>query len=294
MQLYGIVLESAHPRGGMNPVAIEVDWMSFAKKGWLAVLSVVVAAGAVLVLDGRPSAMQLDGCGAGACKDCHSLTPEEAGTLLEGLVDRVRAVRFSEVGGLWEIDAEKGGSHFPLYIDYSKQFVLSGRVIRISTREDMTRRRVMEMNTVDRSKIPLEDALVLGSPSASRKVIVFDDPECPYCIKLHAEMKKVVEKNPDVAFYIKMFPLVKIHPKSYDKARAIVCEKSMELLEASFAGKDLPPPGCDTRIVDENIRLAGEIGVRSTPTLILPNGLVLPGFKKAEDILKLIEATAER
>lgn len=263
------------------------------RKIWGLVLSLSVATGFLLVLGGRPSAMQADGCGAGKCQDCHSLSKDEASTLLKGLVERVNEVTFSEVGGLWEIDAEKGGSHFPLYIDFSKQFLLSGRVIRIATREDVTKKRVMELNTVDRSRIPLGDALLIGRPDAKKRIIVFDDPECPYCIKLHAEMKKVVEKDPDVAFLIKMFPLVKIHPKSYDKARTIVCEMSLELLERSFAGEDLPPPACTSDVIDKNIRLAGEIGIRSTPTLILPNGLVMPGFKKADDILKLLQATGK-
>jgi len=54
-------------------------------------------------------------------------------------------------------------------------------------------------------------------------------------------MKQVVSERKDIAFYIKMFPL-KMHPGAYEKARAIICEKSLKLLEDAFEQKQIPPP----------------------------------------------------
>ena len=120
---------------------------------------------------------------------------------------------------------------------------------------------------------------------------MFDDPECTYCGKLHAEMKKVVEQRSDIAFYIKMFPLA-MHPTAKPKAQTIVCanlkgenEKAVDFLEESLTGKPLPAPDCDTDIVEKNIALAKELYIASTPTLVMPDGQVLPGFKKADQII---------
>jgi len=256
-------------------------------KGFLVACTALAA---VAMVRAYPTtAMQIDGCGAGACKDCHSLTEDEAKGLLKDFVDEVKSVKFAEVGGLWEVDVVANGNRVPVFIDFSKQFLLSGQVIRIATRENITQKRLLEMNTVDLKGIPLDDAVVIGDPKAARRVIVFDDPECPFCIKLHAEIKKVVSEDPSIAFYIKMFPL-KIHPNAYDKARAIACEKSLALLDDSFAGKELPPPSCQSDVVDRNIELAGKLNIKSTPTLILPNGLVMPGYKSAEDIRKILDS----
>ncbi|MBS1112386.1 MAG: hypothetical protein H6Q92_148, partial [Nitrospirae bacterium] len=68
-------------------------------------------------------------------------------------------------------------------------------------------------------------------------------------------MKKVVSERKDIAFYIKMFPL-KMHPGAYEKARTIICEKSLKLLEDAFEKKQIPPPKCKTTVLDENIKLA--------------------------------------
>jgi thiol:disulfide interchange protein DsbC len=122
-------------------------------------------------------------------------------------------------------------------------------------------------------------------------VIVFTDPECPFCKKLHAELKEVVGRRSDIAFLIKLYPL-KMHPNAYGISKSIVCTGSMELLELSFAGKPVPPATCETSAVDRTLALAEELGIRSTPTLVLPDGLVMPGYKKADDIIKVLDGAA--
>ena len=59
--------------------------------------------------------------------------------------------------------------------------------------------------------------------------------------------------------------------------------------ENAFTGKQLPPPICETDQGEKNILLARELGIRSTPTLLLPNGQVAPGYKQLDELLKLID-----
>jgi thiol:disulfide interchange protein DsbC len=101
-------------------------------------------------------------------------------------------------------------------------------------------------------------------------------------------MKKVIEKRKDIAFFIKMFPLP-MHKGAYEEAKAIVCEKSLALLEDAFAKKPLPAPKCDTKAVDDNIKLGEKLGIRGTPAIILPDGIIVPGYKDADSIIALIK-----
>ncbi len=240
--------------------------------------------------DGR--SFTADGCGSGECRDCHSLSVKEAKTLMGEMVDKVHGVEFAEVPGLWLVEVEQKGRRYPVFIDYSKSYLISGNVVRLKNRENITATRMMQMNRVDISSIPLADALLLGRPGAKTKAIVFTDPLCPFCDKLHVELKKVVEADPDIAFYIKLLPLVKLHPESYRISQSIICKGSMDLLEDSFAKKTIPDPDCPAGAVDANIKLARELGINSTPTLILPDGLVSPGYKEAPDILQLLGSKA--
>lgn len=238
-------------------------------------------------------AMSPDGCGAGTCASCHSITKTEAEVLLGSLVDKVNSVEFAEIPGMWVAEVEKDQKKLPVYIDFSKKYLVAGNVIRLNDGENLTQQRSVQMNSIDVSKIPLADALLLGKPSAKTRVIVFTDPECPYCRKLHAELKKVVRRDPEVAFLIKLFPL-KMHPNAYDISKSIVCNNSMEYLELSFAGKLVPPPNCEIPVIDQTIELARELGIRSTPTLVMPDGQVIPGYRKAEAILTIIGDHAAR
>ncbi len=229
------------------------------------------------------------GCSADECGACHTLTREEARTLLKDLVHEVLRVEPSPVPGLWVADIEdRRGRRGPIYIDFSKRFVISGTVLELATRRDLARERAVELNRIDPSIIPLDDAVVMGDPKAPYRIVVFTDPDCPYCRRLHGEIQEVLRKRPDVAFYIKMFPLKK---KTREKARAVICSKSRELLDAVMAGRPVPPADCATDQVDRNLRLGRRIGVRSTPTLVFPDGRVIPGAKPADEIIRLLEST---
>jgi thiol:disulfide interchange protein DsbC len=240
------------------------------------------------------------GCGAGDCRDCHSVSKKEVSDLLKGKVSEVLDVRRSEVPGLWDVDAVYEGQKVPLYIDFSKKYLISGSVIKLENNEDLSERKFVSMNKIDVSKISLDDAVVIGKADAAGKIIVFDDPECKFCAKLHPEMEKVVAQHPELAFFVKLFPLP-LHPGSLPKAKAIVCAKTKGdnsraavLLSDALKGKPVPAADCETDQIDKNIALAKELHIATTPTLITPDGRVLPGYKTAEDIVSAIKETVSQ
>jgi len=100
-------------------------------------------------------------------------------------------------------------------------------------------------------------------------------------------MKKVIEARKDIVFYIKLFPL-KIHPAAYEKSKAILCEKSLELLEDAFNKKTLPKPSCQTSAVDETMALAQRLGITGTPASVLPDGRLISGSVDFKILLNMI------
>ena len=99
----------------------------------------------------------------------------------------------------------------------------------------------------------------------------------------------------DIAFYIKMFPLVSIHPEAYEKSKAIICagdnEKALALLEDAYAKREIPKSECVTQIVDEHIRLGRSLGISGTPAIVFEDGKLVSGALKIEDLIK--NATGE-
>lgn len=251
---------------------------------------IIAAAMITLWLPAAALAFGEGGCGEGACSDCHALEVKEAKVLLGDLVNDVHEVDFSEVPGLFIIDATgNNGRRGLLYMDFSKKYVVAGNFISIADRQNVSQREMIRMRKVDPSTIPLKDSLVIGDPGAPVKVIVFTDPQCPYCQKLHPELIKAVEADPQVVFFVKLMPLVKLHPDSYRISKAILCEGRLELLEDSFAGKEVPGPSCESDAVDRTLKLAQDLGIGSTPTLVLPDGRIVPGYRPAEAILQLLK-----
>jgi thiol:disulfide interchange protein DsbC len=179
---------------------------------------------------------------------------------------------------------QQGEKSLTLYVDFAKQYLVEGRFVPLGEIG-----KGPEMKIVDPATIPLDRAILIGDKSAKHKVIVFDDPDCSYCAKLHTEIKQIVKERKDIAFYIKLYPLPS-HPEAYAKATAIVCSGSIKLLEDAFAGKSLPKPNCETDEVDNNLKLAKELGIGGTPASVLPDGRLLPGYVPAKVLIDLIDS----
>src|SRR5574342_1085983 len=96
-----------------------------------------VFAMAILLAAAGAHAFDKTGCG-GACADCHSLTKDDAAKVLAGMVDNVISVEKGPIEGLWAVGIERDGNKWPVYVDYSKKFLISGQVIRLANKENVT------------------------------------------------------------------------------------------------------------------------------------------------------------
>ncbi len=113
------------------------------------------------------------------CSKCHILKSDEAFNLLKDMIPNLKVleIRTGPFKGLWEVDLEGGGKKGLAYVDFSKKYVISGGIIDIKGRRNLTQERLAEINRIDVAQIPLSDALVMGDKSAKHRIIVFDDPD---------------------------------------------------------------------------------------------------------------------
>jgi protein-disulfide isomerase len=107
------------------------------------------------------------------------ITNEDAQNALKDVIPdaKILDVRPAKIQGLWEIAVEAKGQKGIIYLDSSRNFAVFGSVIDLKTKTNLTQERTSELNKVDVSTIPLDDALVLGEKDAKYRVIVFDDPD---------------------------------------------------------------------------------------------------------------------
>jgi len=237
------------------------------------------------------------------CKGEKALTTQEVESILTNFnvkEAKVLEIKMSPVNELWEVVAQMKGQPVPaiFYIDCGKKYLLQGSIIELSTKANKTGERMqewskyvqeeMDKKRIDLSQIPLEHALVMGDKNAPKKVIIFTDPECPYCARLDNEMRQVVEKRKDIVFYIKLYPLP-MHPDAKWKAESIVCMNSLQMLQDNFAKKPITKKECGTTEIDDNIKLGQTLGITGTPAIILPDGRKRDGTMPADQLIELID-----
>jgi len=235
------------------------------------------------------------GAGSGhAKKDCTSLGGEGITDILKKLNAsdaKVLGIADSPIKGVCEVVVEIMGQMKIFYLDVDKNYLILGSLVEVANMSNKTVeaiQRIQDKKRIDIAKIPLTDALVLGENGAAKKVVVFTDPDCPFCGQLHQTMKKIVAVRKDIAFYIKFLPL-EFHKDAYWKAKSIVCNKSVKMLEDNFENREIPKTECATDEIENSIRVAKSLGIGGTPSLILPDGRLKVGALPEEELLDLLD-----
>lgn len=241
-----------------------------------------------------PSASAKENC-SGDCTSCHKLAVPEASDMLKKVGVTVKSVKPAPAQGLFEVLVEREGKPGILFVDYAKKHVMQGVMVKLSDFQPVAAHQqelaaAQKPPVVDVAKIPAGNAITMGNPKGSKKLYVFTDPDCPYCRKFHAELKKLATIAPDVAIQVMLFPLP-MHPAAFDKSRAVLEKNSLELLDQAFEGKELPKPVKESSktAIDEIIKFGSANGINGTPTLVLPDGSLLVGGRDAETLKKMLE-----
>jgi thiol:disulfide interchange protein DsbC len=230
----------------------------------------------------------------GSNKSCDKITPAE----MQDTLQKINAgnaeifyIKKSPLSGVCEVAINRGGQPAIFYFDIARTYLFFGNMVDAKTMTNLTAqaaKEIQDKKRIDISKIPLNAALVLGDLKAEKKVIIFTDPDCPYCSELHKVIKQISEKRKDIAFYIKMYPLP-MHKDAYWKSKSIVCNNSLQLLQDCFDKKEIEKTDCQTTEVDDTLKLAQSLGLTGTPAIILPDGRLRYGAMPEAELTRVID-----
>ncbi len=203
---------------------------------------------------------------------------------------KLESVTKTQYGGLYEVYA---GGQIIYTDDNFGFFIVDGRLIDVKNRRDVTSERTEELSRIDFSSLPLEQAIKVVKGSGSRKMVVFSDPDCPYCKQLEQEGLAPIT---DVTIYTFLFPIERLHPGAPDTAKAIWCAPDRARAWTNWMLKNYLPQGntsCSVPLDSVSV-LAQKLGVNSTPTLFFADGGRLRGAYPTEDIEKALSAGPKR
>lgn len=160
------------------------------------------------------------------------------------------------------------------------------------------------------------EGAVMGPADAPVRIVEFSDFQCPFCRVVQETLAAVRSRHPErVAIVYRHLPLDAIHPHARAAANAVECAgeqgRFAEYHDRLFALQDsigttpwdryaadaaVPDLEAFRRCVAENryadrverdARLAAELGLDVTPTLIV-NGTVYPGAPTKEELERLV------
>lgn len=185
----------------------------------------------------------------------------------EAPIDGVRKVPY---GNLYEVTA--GGELF--YTDDKVSFLLLGTLIDGKTKENVTEKRLRQVNAVKFGELPLDSAIKIVRGNGSRKVAIFEDPNCGYCKRFERDLQGIS----DITVYVFLYPI--LAADSVDKSKAIWCAADPGKAWVDHMTKNTAVTGdtkCNTAAIDKNLAFGKEKRVQGTPTIFFEDGERVPG-----------------
>lgn len=236
------------------------------------------------------------GC-TGDCVSCHPIKKDEFVKMFKEIDPsaKVLDVQQAPVKGLFMLTMETPKSKGIVYMDYGKKHIVSGNIIDISSKTNLTSKKVEQVNarTLNPSSIPTRDALILGNPKGKRTLYVFTDPDCPFCLKLHPELKALAAEDKNLRIALILSPLPN-HPDARWKSEVIIgkARKDMQgalaLLEDNYGKKPLQKPAKTEASVAGNLKFTRDNGMKMLPSLVMPDGRVFEGYKTKDELKTLL------
>ena len=178
-----------------------------------------------------------------------------------------------------------------IYVDAKAQYVITGDVIDLKNRRNLTQARLNKLQAVSWDTLPLNNALKTVKGNGTRKLVVFSDVDCPYCRKFEAELTKV----DNITIYTFLYPIQGLHPKAVQASKQIWCAPDRNKAWEEYTTSNVVPQndGQCANPVDATIALGGKLKVSGTPTLIFANGQRVPGMVPAAQLERLLADNAK-
>jgi thiol:disulfide interchange protein DsbC len=196
----------------------------------------------------------------------------------------IKSIQKTDYNDLYEVFI---GSQIIYTNDTFDFLIVEGRVVDPKTKIDLTELRLEELTRVNFEDLPLSDAIKVVKGNGKRKIAIFSDVDCPYCKRLE---KKELSNINNITIYTFLYPLA-IHPEAKLKSKKIWCANDRSKAWTEYIHNDnLPENSGDCKTpINKILKLGKDLGISSTPTIILSNGKRVPGaipYEQLEEYLQ--------
>lgn len=192
------------------------------------------------------------------------------------------SVTASPLDGLYEV------SYGPqvFYVSADGRYVLNGSIVDVQNQTDITEERRSQGRLQVVKSIDPASMIVFSPASPKYTVTIFTDVDCTYCRKMHSEIKDYMAQG--IAVRYLAYPRSGVNTPSYTKAVSVWCAKDRRDAMTRAKKGETPPPKTCTNPVQQHMAAAERIGIEGTPTMIMPDGSVIPGYMPAAKLVQVL------
>ena len=186
-------------------------------------------------------------------------------------------IKPAPIAGLYEV--RLNGADI-VYTDARGDFLIQGEIIDVQKRINLTKERIDKLSAIDFKALPFKDAFTIVRGNGKRKMAVFADPNCGYCKRFEADLKKI----DNVTVSIFLLPI--LGEDSVEKSKNIWCSKDRAATWQAWMLNHQTPAAaqCDTSALERNLAFAQKYRINGTPAVFFSDGTRVPGAMQAQEI----------
>lgn len=166
-----------------------------------------------------------------------------------------------------------------VYTDENVTWVMEGPLIDAATRRDVTKENQEKLGAIPFDQLPLDLAIKQVRGDGSRKVAIFEDPNCGFC----KQLRHTLEGQTNLTIYTFLYPI--LAPDSKVKVRDVWCaDNPGATWEAWMLHGKTPATRNCAAPVDKVLALGQKLMVRGTPTLFFADGTRVSGALPLDEL----------
>jgi thiol:disulfide interchange protein DsbC len=195
----------------------------------------------------------------------------------------VVGVKPSPLQGLYEVEMQGGRL---VYASADGKHVINGHLLKIEggTVTNLTQEAESRGIAKQIAEIPAKDMVVFAPEKPKAHITVFTDPDCGYCRKLHSEVPELNRLGIEVRYLA--FPRQGPGSQAASTLVSVWCAKDRQAaMTRAKSGQAVTAASCENP-VQKQFELGQMLGVNGTPTVVLANGQVIPGYQPAAELAR--------
>ena len=176
------------------------------------------------------------------------------------------------------------------YVTVDGHHILGGPLVDARSGVNLTQARLEKINAIPWDSLPLNLAIKRVKGAGTRRIAIFEDPDCPYC----KQLEQTLNGLDDVTVFVLLYPIDELHPQAVDKSRAIWCAKDRAKAWDDAMRTGMPPASagsCDSPIA-AIADFAKRHWINGTPTMVLSDGRRLVGAVSRTDLERQLRRAA--